>query len=118
MTVHEFKIPDPPSPTTSSTCQADPHQPDYPPAAPHLTLESVMNPLVALHVMLLTLTDQTRSWAGTALASRRQERREQDRQAGLSTLEITVLALGLFLIAGIAVVVLTSATKSRLNQIK
>lgn len=70
-----------------------------------------MNPLVALHVALLTLTDQAR----TGLAARRQQ---QDPQVGLSTLEITIIALGLFLIAGIAVAVLTGATQSRLNKIK
>jgi len=33
-------------------------------------------------------------------------------------LEITIIALGLFLLAGIAVVVLTNATQGRLNKIK
>ncbi len=72
-----------------------------------------MNPLVALHLTLLTLTDRTR----TGLRTRRQ-RMLQDREAGLSTLEITIIALGLFLIAGIAVVVLTNATQGRLDQIQ
>ena len=72
-----------------------------------------MNPLIALHLALLTLTDRTR----TGLATRRQQRLNQDPEAGLSTLEITI-ALGLFLIAGIAVVVLTNATQGRLNKIK
>ncbi len=73
-----------------------------------------MNPLVALHLTLLTLTDRTR----TGLAGRRQQRLDADPEAGLSTLEITIIALGLFLIAGIAVVVLTNATQGRLDQIQ
>ena len=73
-----------------------------------------MNPLVALHLTLLTLTDRTR----TGLAGRRQQRLDADPEAGLSTLEITVIALGLFLIAGIAVAVLTGATQGRLDRIK
>jgi hypothetical protein len=71
-----------------------------------------MNPLVTLHLTLLTLTDRSR----TGLSARRQ-RMLTDRDAGLSTLEITIIALGLFLIAGIAVAVLTNATQSRLDQI-
>lgn len=39
------------------------------------------------------------------------------RDAGLSTLEIVVIALGLFLIAGALVAVITGAVNSRLNQI-
>ena len=73
-----------------------------------------MNPLAALHLALLTLNDRTRS----GLAARRQQLREPGREAGLSTLEITIIALGLFLIAGVAVVVLTDATQGRLDQIK
>jgi len=73
-----------------------------------------MTPLVALHLALLTLTERTR----TALAARRQQRLDADPEAGLSTLEITILALGLFLIAGIAVVVLSAAAQSRLDKIK
>jgi len=73
-----------------------------------------MNPLVALHLTLLTLTDRAR----TGLATRRQQRPAADPEAGLSTLEITIIALGLFLIAGVAVVVLTGATQSRLDRIQ
>ncbi len=73
-----------------------------------------MNPLIALHVALLTLTDRTR----TGLATRHRQMLEGDREAGLTTLEITIIGLGLFLIAGIAVVVLTNATQSRLDKIK
>ena len=71
-----------------------------------------MNPFVALHLALLTLTDT----AHKGVANRRRQLQE-DREAGLSTLEITVIALGLFLIAGVAVVVLTTATQNRLDQI-
>ncbi len=73
-----------------------------------------MNPLIAVHVALLLLTDRTR----TGLADRRQQLLGRDREAGLGTLEITIIALGLFLIAGIAVVVLSGATQSRLDKIK
>ena len=73
-----------------------------------------MNPLVALHLALLALTDRTR----TGVATRRRQLREADPEAGLSTLEITIIALGLFLIAGVAVVVLSGATQSRLDQIQ
>lgn len=73
-----------------------------------------MNPLVALHVALLTLTDRTHA----GLTTRRQQMLADGSEAGLSTLEITIIALGLFLIAGIAVAVLTGATQSRLNRIK
>lgn len=73
-----------------------------------------MNPLVALHLVLLTLNDRTRA----GLAARRQQLLEQEREAGLSTLEITIIALGLFLIAGVAVMVLTGATQGRLDKIK
>ena len=72
-----------------------------------------MTPLVALHLTLLTLTDRTR----TGLASRRRQLLAE-RDAGLSTLEITIITLGLFLIAGIAVAVLSGATQSRLDQIR
>ena len=69
--------------------------------------------LVGLVALLLTLTDRTR----TGLATRHRQLLAE-REAGLSTLEITVIALGLFVIAGIAVAVLTGATQSRLDQIQ
>jgi hypothetical protein len=72
-----------------------------------------MTPLVALHLALLTLTDRTR----TGLATRRRQLLAES-EAGLSTLEITIIALGLFLLAGVAVAVLTGATQSRLDQIQ
>jgi len=40
-----------------------------------------------------------------------------DDDAGLSTLEVVVIALGLFLIAGILVAAITTAVTSRLAQI-
>lgn len=73
-----------------------------------------MTQLVALHIAVLTLTDRTR----THLSTRRRQMTAPGSDAGLSTLEITIIALGLFLIAGIAVAVLTSATQTRLNKIK
>ena len=73
-----------------------------------------MPALLALQVTLLALTDSAR----TAAASRLARLRDQDRQAGLSTLEIAIIALGLFLLAGVAVLALTTATNSRLDQIQ
>lgn len=73
-----------------------------------------MHRLLAVHIMLLTLADTVRDGAATRL----RELRAADRQAGLSTLEIAIIALGLFLIAGVAVLALTTATNNRLDQIK
>jgi hypothetical protein len=81
-----------------------------------------VNPLIAFQITvvltaqstLASMTDRV-----TSLAHRRRQLlREGDRDAGLSTLEITVLALGLFLLATVAVVALTNATNTRLNKIK
>lgn len=81
-----------------------------------------MNPLIALQItVVLTAQSTITSWtdrAATGAHRRLRLLREGDREAGLSTLEITVLALGLFLLAGIAVAVLTNATNTRLNKIK
>ena len=74
-----------------------------------------MRHLIMLQLLLQTLTDTTRTTGGKALRRTRQGR---DPEAGLSTLEITIIALGLFLIAGIAVAVITGATNSRLDQIE
>jgi hypothetical protein len=73
-----------------------------------------MRAILALQIALTTLTDSTTS----KLRSRFEKLRDADSEAGLSTLEITVLALGLFLLAGVAVLVLTNATNTRLNKIK
>ncbi len=73
-----------------------------------------MHAFLAFQITLMTLTDRTTS----KLRSRFDGLQDADREAGLSTLEITVLALGLFLLAGVAVLALTNATNTRLNQIK
>ena len=73
-----------------------------------------MSPLITVYLLVLSTSDQVA--AGTC--SRLTRMRQQDRQAGLSTLEITIIALGLFLIAGVAVLALTNATNTRLNQIQ
>lgn len=69
-----------------------------------------MSHLIALHLLLLSATDQARHGAHRRLHG-------GDGEAGLSTLEIAVIALGLFLLAGVAVLALTTATNSRLNLI-
>ncbi len=69
-----------------------------------------MSHLIALHLLLLSATDQARDGAQRRLHC-------GDGEAGLSTLEIAVIALGLFLLAGAAVLALTTATNSRLNLI-
>lgn len=73
-----------------------------------------MRHLITLQLVLQTLTDTTKARGDQALRGVR----TRDSEAGLSTLEITIIALGLFLIAGIAVAVLTGATNSRLDQIE
>ncbi len=73
-----------------------------------------MSTLIAVQLLLMSLTDQATSTARSRLA----RMREQGRQAGLSTLEIAIIALGLFLLAGVAVLALTTATNNRLNQIQ
>lgn len=73
-----------------------------------------MSPLIALQVLVLSVTGRVTS----AAHSRLQQLRSTDREAGLSTLEIAIIALGLFLLAGVAVLALTTATNTRLNQIK
>lgn len=79
----------------------------------HHTKETAMTPLLALHITLLSLLSTT-----TAAAHNRLGRlRSQDREAGMTTLELTILGLGLFLIAGIAVAVITAAVQGRLDRI-
>jgi len=77
-----------------------------------------MHRLFALQVTLMTLTDTLAGTVRAGAAARREQLRQADRQAGLSTLEIAIIALGLFLIAGVAVLALTTATNNRLNQIQ
>lgn len=69
--------------------------------------------------MFLLMLVQLHGLASTAAtaARRRLEQIQDPRDAGLTTLEIVVIALGLFLIAGVAVVVIRQATQSRLDQI-
>lgn len=74
-----------------------------------------MRHLITLQLVLQTLTETTRASGDKAL---RRVRNARESEAGLSTLEITIIALGLFLIAGIAVAVVTNATNSRLDQIE
>jgi len=81
-----------------------------------------MDRLLALQLTLMTLTgtvsDRVTDAVRTGAASRARQLRDGDREAGLSTLEIAIIALGLFLIAGVAVLALTTATNNRLNQIQ
>ena len=77
-----------------------------------------MHRLLALQVTLITVIDTVIDTVRTGAAARMRELRQADRQAGLSTLEIAIIALGLFLIAGVAVLALTTATNNRLNQIQ
>jgi hypothetical protein len=77
-----------------------------------------MDRLLALQITLMTLTDAVTGTVRTGAAARARQLRDGDRQAGLSTLEIAIIALGLFLIAGVAVLALTTATNNRLNQIQ
>lgn len=69
-----------------------------------------MSHLIALHLLLLSVTYQARDGLQRRLHG-------GDPEAGLSTLEIAVIALGLFLLAGVAVLALTTATNSRLSRI-
>lgn len=73
-----------------------------------------MHPLLALQITLMTLTDTAR----TGVSARLRQLRESDPDAGLSTLEIAIIALGLFLLASVAVLALTTATNNRLTQIR
>lgn len=69
-----------------------------------------MSPLISLQILVLTLSDKVK-------AAHRRRLGDHDPEAGLSTLEITIIALGLFLLASVAVLALTNATNTRLNQI-
>lgn len=70
---------------------------------------------LAVHVLLLSLTGAATN-GGRRILDR--ARGDADQEAGLSTLEIAIIALGLFLIAGVAVLAITNATNTRLNQIQ
>lgn len=69
-----------------------------------------------MYVTLLTLTTTLLSVA--ARNGRGRSRRHLRDDAGLSTLEIVVIALGLFLLAGALVAAITVAVNSRMNQIQ
>ena len=70
-----------------------------------------MSYLIALQILTASLTRRARSGVHRRLG-------DVDREAGLTTLEITIIALGLFVLAGAAVLALTTATDTRLNQIR
>lgn len=53
----------------------------------------------------------------TALRSRFEQARAQGDDAGFSTLEMVIIALGLFLVATAVVAIITNAIMSRANQI-
>ena len=67
--------------------------------------------LAALHVLALSLRARARHLV------QRATRDGADQDAGLSTLEVVVLALGLFLIAGVLVAAITAAVNNRLGQL-
>lgn len=96
---------------------------------PHSTTGTACHTLPALctfqgganrHVQEDTLTQLYLTLTTLLLGTQdRLKNRLDDRDdSGLATLEIVVIALGLFLIAAIAVAVLTGAINTRLNQIK
>ncbi|GAB3599684.1 hypothetical protein GCM10027586_01990 [Kineococcus gypseus] len=45
------------------------------------------------------------------------QEQQEDREAGVTTLEIAVIALGLFLLAGVVVAAITAAVNNNLGQI-
>lgn len=72
-----------------------------------------MTALLALQVAVLARLTTAR----TALRARLTAAREPGSDAGLSTLEVTVIAVGLFLVAGVLVAVISSAVQSRLANL-
>jgi len=76
-----------------------------------------------LFVLIAHLTSVTER-TGTALARRLAQARSADvdsdglgGEAGLSTLEVVIIALGVFLLAAAAVAVITAAVNGRLSKI-
>jgi len=69
-----------------------------------------------LYVTLMTLTTTLPSVAARKRPGSTRRRPRKD--AGLSTLEVVVIALGLFLLAGALVAAITVAVNSRMNQIQ
>ncbi len=66
---------------------------------------------------LSTLTSQA-NLAAQTLAGAVRDRIRPDDDAGLSTLEMAILALGLLAIAGILIAALTSAVNNRVSKIQ
>lgn len=66
---------------------------------------------LTLHVLRTVLGD-LRHRAGSAASAD-----GTSRDAGMTTLEVVVIALGLFLVAGVLVVAITTAINTRLAQI-
>ena len=67
--------------------------------------------LTTLHLLTLTVRDTTGRLHARAAGPRGQQ------DSGLSTLEVVVIALGLFLIAGVVVAAITAAVNNRLGQL-
>ncbi len=72
-----------------------------------------MSLLLALQLAVLTRLATAR----TALRARLDAAREQGSDAGLSTLEVTVIAVGLFVVAGVLVAAISDAVQSRLADL-
>ena len=72
-----------------------------------------MTVLLALQVAVLARQTAAR----TALQARLIAARDQGRDAGLSTLEVTVIAVGLFVVAGVLVAAISNAVQSRLADL-
>ncbi len=72
-----------------------------------------MTVLLALQVAVLTHLTTAR----TALRARLTAARDQGSDAGLSTLEVTVIAVGLFVVAGLLVAAISNAVQSRLADL-
>jgi len=73
-----------------------------------------------LYVTLQVLAATVLSTAGQgrAFGARRRPGGDPDSDAGLSTLEVVVIALGLFLLASALVAAITVAVNSRMSQIQ
>ena len=69
--------------------------------------------LQILAATVLSAADQRRP-----MPTRRRAGADADSDAGLSTLEVVVIALGLFLLAGALVAAITVAVNTRMSQIQ
>ena len=72
-----------------------------------------MTVLLALQVAVLTRLTTAR----TAVRARLAAAREPGSDTGLSTLEVTVIAVGLFVVAGLLVTAVSNAVQSRLADL-